>query len=62
MIQLEQIKNYFPAELRDNERLKAFRRNIHFPELLFSLGLHISCWQAGYSQPRRTKISHSRNT
>ena len=24
---------------RENERLKAFRRNIHFPELLFDLGL-----------------------
>lgn len=29
------------AEVRDreNERLKAFRRNIHFPEILFDLGL-----------------------
>ena len=29
------------AEVRDreNERLKAFRRNIHFPELLFDMGL-----------------------
>jgi predicted nucleotidyltransferase component of viral defense system len=29
------------AEVRDreNERLKAFRRNIHFPQLLFDLGL-----------------------
>ena len=33
--------NGLRAEVRDreNERLKAFRRNIHFPELLFDLGL-----------------------
>jgi predicted nucleotidyltransferase component of viral defense system len=34
-------RNGFRVESRDkeNSRLKAFRRNIHFPELLFDLGL-----------------------
>lgn len=34
-------RNGFNAESRDKEntRIKAFRRNIHFPELLFDLGL-----------------------
>ncbi len=65
MIQIEQIKNYFPTQRRekfiemtnriiqflersgfcvetrnkDNPQLTAFRRNIHFSELLFDLGL-----------------------
>ena len=35
------IRNGMRAEVRDkeNDKLKAFRRNIHFPELLFDLGL-----------------------
>jgi len=50
--------NGFRAEVRgtENERLKAFRRNIYFPELFFELGLTTFTMQCSFWHKRPPTI------